>query len=260
MIHSKFLSRVQGRLQRSMAEFLFRRIIYLQNSRPYISFTFDDFPVSALRIGGTILKDFGLLGTYYASFGLMGTKAPTGEIFTSEDIVELLANGHELGCHTFDHAHAWNTNSNAFVESIIKNNNALNKLLPGSTFRSFSYPISVPRPSIKRKMPVHFQSCRCGGQAFNSSLTDLNYLKAFFLEKARDRPDFIKNIVDKNCIDKGWLIFATHDVCDKPTEYGCSPSFFSDIVSYCKSTESLILPVSEALDAILVSSRKLQNV
>ena len=53
---------------------------------PVISFTFDDFPRSALLNAGAILRERGLAGTYYASFGLMGTKAPTGEMFEREDL------------------------------------------------------------------------------------------------------------------------------------------------------------------------------
>src|SRR2546422_3297564 len=80
-------ARVQGRYRRSVARFLFRRPFEINSKIPFVSFTFDDFPRSALLTGGAILKHFGLTGTYYASFGLMGKQAPTGtrsEEHTSE--------------------------------------------------------------------------------------------------------------------------------------------------------------------------------
>src|SRR5207237_1150170 len=86
MTLSSLAARTQGRYQRSAARFLFRRPFPIDTQVPLISFTFDDFPRSALLTGGAILKRFGLLGTYYASFGLMGTKAPTGSIFLADDI------------------------------------------------------------------------------------------------------------------------------------------------------------------------------
>ena len=48
-----------------------RRTIKMQTNKSYISFTFDDFPRSSYLMGGKILKNHGLTGTYYISVGLM---------------------------------------------------------------------------------------------------------------------------------------------------------------------------------------------
>lgn len=130
MTLSQVWSRIQGRYQITAADILFRRTIEMHNSVPYISFTFDDFPRSALQSGGEILLEFGLRATYYASFGLMGTETPSGTIFVFDDIKELLLQGHELGCHTFNHCHSLKTNSKVFEDSIINNKRALGELLP----------------------------------------------------------------------------------------------------------------------------------
>ncbi|MCC6544755.1 MAG: polysaccharide deacetylase family protein [Nitrospirae bacterium] len=248
-----FLSRAQGRYIRFVAERLYRRPMAMQNTLPFISFTFDDFPRSALQKGGDILMRFGLRATYYASLGLMGTKASTGMIFIPDDIKKLLAQGHELGCHTFAHSHSWKTSPRVFEESIINNNRALDNLVPGAVFRSFSYPILGPRPFSKRRAGRYFDSCRGGGQKFNIGTVDLNYLNAFFLEKSRDNPRFVEDIIDQNSISKGWLIFATHDISESPTLYGCTSSFFERIVKYSLYSGAKILPVAEALDEIRVS-------
>ena len=249
-----FFSRIQNRYQRTINDLLFKRTITMHNSAPYISFTFDDFPRSALHTGGDILLRFGFRGTYYASFGLMGTEAPTGIIFVPDDIKKLVAQGHELGCHTFDHCHSFETSSKVFENSIIKNKLALDKIEQGISFKSFSYPISIPRLQTKNKTGTYFSSCRCGGQTYNSTKIDLNLLKAFFLEKSRNDANAIKKIIDQNCQNRGWLIFATHDISENPTPYGCTPSFFEDIVSYSMNSGALILPVSEAMDAICSES------
>src|SRR2546425_11069576 len=113
-------ARVQGRYIRTAARFFFKRPLVINTPTPFISFTFDDFPRSALLTGGAILKRFGLTGTYYASFGLMGKQAPTGPMFLPEDLKALLEQGHELGCHTFDHCHSWETKTGVFEDSIIR--------------------------------------------------------------------------------------------------------------------------------------------
>ncbi len=256
MSPTPFLARIQGFYQRRAARALNTRPLTLDLRTPIVSFTFDDFPRSALLTGGAILEQSGLRGTYYASFGLMGREAPTGPIFHREDLSGLVARGHELGCHTFDHCHSWNTATPAFARSIAANQSALAEIVPGAAFRTFSYPISPPRPRTKLVVAGRFSCARAGGQQFNLGTTDLNYLSAFFLEKARDRPDEIQRLIDANSAKRAWLVLATHDVSRTPTAYGCTPGFFEDVVRRAVDSGAQILPVAEALDSILMSDER----
>ena len=228
----------------------FRRPFSLNADEPIISFTFDDFPRSALLTGGAILERHGLAGTYYASIGLTGKEGPTGIMFLPEDLRALLERGHELGCHTFDHCHSCGTKPAEFERSIIENRLALRELLPGVSFRTFSYPISPPRPRTKQRAAKYFVCCRGGGQSFNAGTTDLNYLCAFFLEQSRDNPEVVKNLIDQNRRARGWLIFATHDVCAAPSPFGCTPEFFESIVQCAVNSGARILPVVQAWEAL----------
>jgi len=247
---AQLLTRAKSRYIRSAAGFWYRRTVTVGGPGPMISFTFDDFPKSALRTGGTILRRFGVSGTYYASFGLKGTVAPTGEIFDLDDLDALLKDGHELGCHTYAHCHSWETEPRAFEASIIQNQQALENIVPGATFRTFSYPISPPRMRTKQRVASHFVCCRGGGQKFNEGTADLNYLQAFFLEKSRDQPNLIEELIEQNRQARGWLIFATHDVTDCPTPYGCRPAFFERIVQSAVESGALIMPVVRACEAL----------
>jgi peptidoglycan/xylan/chitin deacetylase (PgdA/CDA1 family) len=250
----QLLTRVQGRYRRTSARLFFRRPLAINAKFPFVSFTFDDFPRSALLTGGAILKHFGAAGTYYASFGLLGKQSDTGTMFLREDLDTLLQQGHELGCHTLEHCHAGDTKPILFEDSVIKNQLALNELLPGVAFKTLSYPKSQPRAWTKRRVERHFACCRGGGQTFNAGTADLNCLSAFFLEQSRNNPDAIKNLIDQNQLARGWLIFATHDICDNPTPWGCTPEFFEDIVRHAISSGARILPVVEALEALRESS------
>ena len=234
-------------IQRRAARWLGRRTRRLQASGPLISFTFDDFPRSALYQGGAILRKQGFAGTYYASFGLMGQTIATGEIFSAVDLPELVRQGHELACHTFDHYDSWQTAPAEFEASILRNRQRLAGLLPGARFASLSYPISWPRPQTKRRVTQYFDCARGGGQTFNAGTMDLNYLKAFFIEQTKGDFNQIKDTIAANASANGWLIFATHDVCDSPTRYGCTPEFFRRVVECAAKSEAAILPVREAL-------------
>ena len=83
---------------------------------------------------------------------------------------------------------------------------------------------------------------------------DLNHLSAFFIEQSRDNPDAITRIIDETCRVGGWLILATHDVCDHPTPYGCTPGLFEWILRYAVESPASIMPVREALKHLGVAS------
>jgi hypothetical protein len=226
----------------------------MRNEAPLISFTFDDFPRSAYQAGGAILKAHGFRGTYYTALGLSGKQAPVGEIFSREDLCNAVADGHELGCHTFGHCHAWNTAPGAFERSIIENERCLSEWIPATFFRTLAYPISGPRPHTKRRAARHFSCCRAGGQTYNAGVADRYLLSAYFLEQNRHDPDSVKRMIGANSDACGWLIFATHDVCDTPTRFGVSPGFFEEIVRYASRSGACILPVGEAWNLVCAES------
>jgi glycosyltransferase involved in cell wall biosynthesis/peptidoglycan/xylan/chitin deacetylase (PgdA/CDA1 family) len=254
------LLRLQEAYRRRVARAFFRRPFTICPQQPLISFTFDDFPRSALFGGGAILTRFGLAATYYASLGLMGKEAPTGQIFVGDDLRVLYEQGHELGCHTYSHCDSWDTKTAVFESSVIENQAALEALLPGAAFNSFSYPISLPRPLTKARIARHFLSCRVGGQTLNAGNVDLNQLSAYFLEKSRDNIEAIKDLIDHNRKVHGWLIFATHDISDNPTPFGCTPKFFEQVVQYAVSSGARVLPVVGALEVLGVPGCRQESV
>src|SRR5260370_12894179 len=222
-------SRLIGMYERRSASFLFKKSFSINPQWPLVSFTFDDFPRSALLVGGSILSRFGLAGTYYASFGLLGTDGPSGQQFVADDLTTLFEQGHELGCHTFSHCDSWKTDSRTFEDSVIKNQAVLNDLSPGAEFQSFSYPINMPRPMTKARVADYFLCCRGGGQTINLWRIDLNEVSAYFLEKTHNRIQPIKDGLDCNRQARGWLIFAPHAISDNPSPFTCTPTFFQPL-------------------------------
>jgi len=263
----RYLSRVRMRLGTEATRLLFRRPLAVAIRTPLISFTFDDFPRSALLEAGPILTRYRGFGTYYASLGLMGKQSHLGPMYEAQDLRELVHAGHELGCHTFGHCHSWNTPPQEYERSILENQQALTNVLPRASFQTFAYPHSAPRLAVKKVASKYFRCCRGGGmrpgrylrhagggQTFNLGGTDLNYLCAFFLEKSRDNPEAVKTIIDENARAKGWLIFATHDVCSNPSPFGCTPDFFEQVVEWSSESGARILPVVNALEVLQATS------
>ena len=190
----------------------------------------------------------GISGTYYVSLGLTGQASPTGEMFRTDDLSQLLAKGHELGCHTFDHYPAWETQPSTYESSVAQNRAVLAQIAPTRILQTHSYPISYPRPATKRRLAPRFRGCRGGGQTINRGTVDLNYLNSFFLEQTRDDFPAVERIIAANSEVGGWLIFSNHDVCENPTRFGCSPAFFEKVVQSSIRSGAKILAMSAALD------------
>ncbi len=240
------MHRVKNACARRIARWFGRRLFVLPSGPPLVSFTFDDFPRSALLVGGKILEDAGIAGTYYVSLGLMGQVTPTGEIFHREDLPRLFAGGHELGCHTHDHLPAWTTPPDAYLASIEENRRTLALIAPSQVLTTHSYPISYPRPATKRLQSQRFVCARGGGQSFNGGTTDLNYLNSFFLEQSLDDFAAVERVIDANARAGGWLVFSTHDICASPTRFGCQPAFLEQVAQCAVRSGAKILPVAKA--------------
>lgn len=242
--------RVRGRYYRTGAKWFCRKPVDIVSPVPYISFTFDDFPRTALSRAGRILRQAGAGGTYYAALGLLGRHNDCGEMFTAEDLAAVGAEGHELGCHTYDHYPSSETAPREFEASVERNREALAGLLPGARFATFSYPINAPRVGTKFRVARRFRACRGGGQTFNHQAADLNYLAAFFIEQSRNAPERIWDVIEQNRRANGWLIFATHDVCEDPSPYGCRPELFEAVVERSLASGARVLPVTQVLEAL----------
>mgnify|MGYP003575749564 CR=1 FL=1 len=78
-------------------------------------------------------------------------------------------------------------------------------------------------------------------------------LRPFFLEQSQSRPERIQRIIEENAQRKGWLVFATHDVCEAPTRFGVTPAAFANVVDWAVSSGARILTFSRGFDAILKS-------
>lgn len=247
---SKLISRLQNRYQREASHRFARRMIEVRPAQPIISFTFDDFPRSALHQGGAILKQHGQLGTFYVALGLMDTDIPAGRAFSKEDLFQVVADGHELGCHTYAHCHSWNTAPSVFEASIIENQRELQKLIPGAEFKSLSYPIAWPRPQTKQRTEKYFNCCRSGGPTFNLGAADANNLQATFIEKHLENPASMLRLIEETCQSRGWLIFATHDVTEKPSPFGCTPGLFEEVVRAAVNSGAQVMPVGAAWEKL----------
>ena len=240
------IQRISNAWRRRAIQRFARRDYRLDGQAAYVSFTFDDFPLSALTEGGRILLDHGARGTYFVSFQLLGSQSVSGRIASPSDLDALVSDGHELGCHTFAHLDGSKVSAADFERSIEENRLALAASAIDAQFQTFAYPLSGPAVGTKRVAGANFLACRGGGQSFNHDVVDLNLLNAYFLDhRSGENVTEVRKLIEATVAAKGWLIFATHDVAESPSPYGCNPRYFKEIVRLSVAAGAKVLPMTD---------------
>lgn len=218
----------------------------MPDSGPVVSFTFDDFPRSALHVGGEILKSYGACGTYYAAMGLMDTVNHLGEHFSYSDLKKLIEDGHELGSHTFSHISCRETTIADVETEVRKGREAVERVTGIRDSHQFSYPYGQATFRAKAKIGRIVSTCRGIVPGINKSPADLNLLRANSIYSHAFDLDSIRRLIAENEKCRGWLIFYTHDVCDGPSSFGCTPAEFEKVVKLTVMGKFRILTVGNS--------------
>jgi peptidoglycan/xylan/chitin deacetylase (PgdA/CDA1 family) len=243
----RIIRSVLGRMNRQVVTSLQRRDSPLPDRGPIVSFTFDDFPRSALEIGGEILKSYGGCGTYYAAIGLMGGVGELGEYFRPEDLKSLLADGHELGSHTFSHLSCRTSSFAAFQSDAMKGREAIINFTGRSGSHQFAYPFGHFTLRAKGRIGSQMNSCRSTIKGVNVSPVDLHMLRANCLYNRTTDFGSIDQLFRLNDRKRGWLIFYTHDIRENPSPFGCTPCQFESVVRSAIRARAEILTVGSVL-------------
>jgi len=239
-------SRIERFVHRGVAQRFSRKLATRLPPLPMISFSFDDFPRSALTVAGSMLSEEGLLGTYYAAMGLMGQRTSVGEIYDAGDLRTLVENGHELACHTFDHLSCRRVRGSEVQQSCARNRRAVADILGGYQMRNFSFPYGDITRTAKSSLASSFESCRTVQCGINRNPVDLGFLLANPVYSHLPASELQRRI-EENVNQAGWLILYTHDVSPQPSVYGCTPAYFRDILRAAIASGASILTVAEAV-------------
>jgi peptidoglycan/xylan/chitin deacetylase (PgdA/CDA1 family) len=236
-----------GRMRWWGLEAFNRRDFHLPGSGPIVSFTFDDFPQSALHTGGSILKNYGARGTYYAAMGLMDQVNGLGKHFSAADLEILLKDGHELGSHTYDHLSCRSTSMQDFQANVIKGMKAVDNVRGECLSHLFSYPYG--HATLRAKPNIGARACSCRGivPGINKIPVDLNLLRANSLYSLSFDLGYIESLFKANEKCKGWLIFYTHDISENPSAFGCRPGEFESVVKLAVRGQKTIQPVGQVV-------------
>jgi hypothetical protein len=123
---------------------------------------------------------------------------------------------------------------------------ALAGVLDGAAPTNFAYPFGGISLSAKSALHGRFASCRGTGRGINQGTVDLADLFSTSLYNDTFDRERLCRLIDDAQAGGGWLIFYTHDVCEKPSPFGCTPAQLQSIVAYA-AENAPVLPVRDVL-------------
>ncbi len=237
----------------TIADKVLRRIRPLRNKReiavnldvPLVSISFDDFPVTAITHGSDIMEQYGWRGTFYTSAGLEGIDNHHGPHFTRDQLTALQKRGHEIAGHTLSHIDCSTLSETEVVAQIHKNKTMLQEMGITQTVDGFAYPFGAASAPLKKLLGEKFDAIRGVADGVHKTSADLNELKACGVYSSTI--DSVIARIKALPVAPAWLILFTHDICDAPSAWGCTPAEFKRILDAVASTRADVLPVREAV-------------
>ncbi len=242
-----FTERLVGAARRRVARLFPARRYTMRNPRPLLSICFDDVPASACTTGAAILEAAGLRGTFYVCLGLSRLAESSKDIHSRDDLVRLHLSGHELGSHGYSHLNYESSSPQDIANDIRLNDEAIQLVVPNYRFSSFAFPYGGVSPSAKREVAKRFHCMRGIHGNINRNIMDVCLLKARELYQSRITRPQIDLALHQTVENNGWLIFFTHDVCESPTEVGCTPALLRYVLERALQLGIEVLPIKHAL-------------
>jgi peptidoglycan/xylan/chitin deacetylase (PgdA/CDA1 family) len=216
--------------------------------RPTASFTFDDFPRSALHTAAPMMARHGGRATYYAAGRYCGAHEDGIEYYTADDLRAAHADGHEIACHSFGHVYGSGVTDADLSQDFERNaaflRSTLGRDLP---LTNYAFPYGDVSPRTKRLAGGRFASSRGIYPGVNAGMLELAQLKAVPLESRSWTPDVVERLVEQARESRGWIIFFSHDVEEQPSPFGATPDMLAHALDAVRAAGLDILTVKDAL-------------
>jgi peptidoglycan/xylan/chitin deacetylase (PgdA/CDA1 family) len=221
--------------------------VTLRGRRAVASLTFDDFPQSAWTNGGPLLARHGARATYYVSGSFCGQTIDGTRFYDGADLHALRGAGHEIACHGFSHRATTALDHGALAADIARNQDFLAPYLEGEAPVSYAFPFGAVSLRTKRFFAGRYSNARGVHPGVNAGTADLADLRAISIERRSWDDARIFGAIAAAKTNRGWLVLFTHDVGDRPSEYGTTPAMLENVLSALAAAGIEVLPMREAL-------------
>lgn len=234
------INRIRAKLNREIGKVTSKKPAVFPSDRKVVSITFDDFPSSAKDVGASILEERNVRGTYYAALGSFHQPG----FPRSEDLVDLIARGHEVGCHTYSHIDCGVVPVTEVKRDCLKNSQELFDIT-GQKTSTFAYPFGEFSPASKKLVGELYATARMVQPGINRNSIDLSGLYAVPMD-IRGGLELVRKWILDLQGNGGWAILYTHGVCEDPTDYDTTAEMLSATVDLCVEAGCEIMTVGEA--------------
>ena len=240
---------LRGKLRRRLVRLRRRRPAARGPERPWVSFTFDDAPETAVTAGAAVLERHGMLATFYIAAGLAGTTDPSGRYAHDRQVRDAAARGHEIGCHTFSHRDCGQASAAEVEDELDRNARAFAGWgLPPA--RTFAYPYGDVAAPVKAIAGRRFALARGVHPGRIGAGSDLAQAPAV----ACDGPDGAARAMA--CLRAaaargGWLILIAHEVAETAGEFAVRPGVLDELASAARELGVEPLTVAEGARRLL---------
>ena len=238
------------RVRRRFARHLPTKPFAMRNAEPLVSFTFDDVPNSAYTNGAAVLDEYGIRGTFYIASGTCGTNDTYWHVIERDQVRDLHARGHEIGCHTFSHAAVDELDAAAMEDECRRNLESMRELCPDVELTNFCYPFGIVSLQRKLQLQKRFDTCRGIFEGVNAGTIDLGLLKVIELYDRTLSRDKLRHVLRRVRERNGWVIFYAHDVAQQPSLMGCSPALLRTVIETVQGQNLACLSIRQALPVI----------
>jgi peptidoglycan/xylan/chitin deacetylase (PgdA/CDA1 family) len=234
---------LKGKLRRRLVRLAHRRPARHAPPGPMISFSFDDAPLTAATDGAHILEARGLRGTYVLSVGLAGQASPMGDILTESHARQLAEAGHEIACHTFSHLDCGQAAAGEAADDADSNARALTAWgAPQPT--TFAYPYGDVAAGPKAALANRYGLLRALHHGVIEPGSDLNQAPAVGIEGEQGEAVAMRWL-ETAAAKQAWLILYTHDVAERPSQWGCTPGALARLADAALARGFKVVTVAE---------------
>ncbi len=224
----------------------------LRNVRSAVSFTFDDFPASAGKVGVQILHRYDVRATYYVSGGLEGENKGDNKLYTADELRMVMAYGHEIGCHTYDHTAAQDMTISELSGQLDRNATTLRERYGVNEIHSFAFPYGIVTLPSKLLVARRFVTGRCSRAGIHVGWADLAQLRANPIGPSDESFRACCALLERARRGRSWLIFYTHDISNSPSPFGCTRAQLKALVAHAVDSGCTVLPMRNAVDFVSV--------
>ena len=243
------------RVGRKFIPFFAQRTFEFELDQPIVSISFDDFPKSVMENALPLLDKYGWKASFYVAAALENTTNHLGLHFDRHDLHRLQKQGHEIGCHTYQHLNITEISNVRVADELNVNAKEIQKLGITSPLRTFAYPFGETSIQRKSLLSHQFSSMRGIMPGVHYNKVDLNQIKSepiYSGPKMAHTHKLIESLKHK----PGWLTLFTHDIRDNPSEWGCTAKDFEEILVSIHNSGAKVLPIQETIDYLNDNGRQ----